>query len=138
MPPPSSPVSKLSLSPFSCVTLEDMFSNPCWKSFLTGEGGGVGRSHIRGRRESLVLYKSFNTLGKLCYFYRLGDYIIQVSQYSVGIPSRIGIGFSWVSLDPDYKSGSRQAKIKKNKMELIKKCMAPPLVGVKEHMANGF
>jgi hypothetical protein len=50
-PPPS--VSKLSL----------FFNLPVWRrsSFLTGRGGG-GEEQIIRRQESLVLYKSFNTL----------------------------------------------------------------------------
>jgi hypothetical protein len=49
----TSPVSKLSL----------FLSLPvCRRSSLLTEKGGRGRSQIMGRRESLVLYKSFNTL----------------------------------------------------------------------------
>ncbi len=52
-PPSPPPLSKLSLSQSSCVSPVEL---------TYGRGRGWERSQIRQRRESLVLYKSFNAL----------------------------------------------------------------------------
>jgi len=59
----------------SAVSKFPLFLPACRRSsFLTGEGEGrvrCGRSNFLRRRESLVLYKSFNTLSIVLWFYQL-------------------------------------------------------------------